>query len=168
MVILLAILMRIAYTSPRLGRLICCRPLPNLIIIAVLRGRLEDVMTSRTIDMEALHQQIKSHPRSNEMGMIASHRGLVRATSRSGSPVKGLSIRFDRTIVNSIVDEIKGRPGIIEVVVDFNEGDLAVGDDVMVVLVAGDIRENVFPALIDAINLLKAKAASKEEQIPIE
>jgi molybdopterin synthase catalytic subunit len=126
----------------------------------------EDAMTSRTIDMETLHQQLKRHPRSNEMGMIASHRGLVRATSRGGNPVRGLSIRFDRTIVNSIISEIKGRPGIIEVVVDYNEGDLAVGDDVMVVLVAGDIRENVFPGLVDAVNLLKAKAALKEEQIP--
>jgi molybdopterin synthase catalytic subunit len=124
-------------------------------------------MTSRTIDMEALHQKLKRHPRSSEMGMIASHRGLVRATSRSGSPVRGLSIRFDSTIVKSIVDEIKRRPGIIEVLVDFNEGDLAVGDDVMVVLVAGDIRENVFPVLVDAVNLLKSKAAIKEEQIPL-
>jgi molybdopterin synthase catalytic subunit len=122
-------------------------------------------VTSRTIDIEALHQQLKRHPRSREMGMIASHRGLVRATSRAGSPVQGLSIRFDRTIVDSIVKEVKGRPGIIEVVVDFNEGDLTVGEDVMVVLVAGDIRENVFPALVDAVNLLKAKAALKEEQI---
>jgi molybdopterin synthase catalytic subunit len=124
-------------------------------------------VTSCTIDIEALHQQIKSHPRSSEMGMIASHRGLVRATSRNGRRVRGLSIRFDRTIVNSIISEIKGRPGIIEVVVDFNEGDLAVGDDVMVVLVAGDIRENVFPSLVDAVNLLKAKAAIKEEQISL-
>lgn len=124
-------------------------------------------MTSRTIDIEVLHKQIKRHPRSSEMGMIASHRGLVRATSRSGSPVRGLSIHFDKNIVKSIVDEIKGRPGIIEVVVDYNEGDLAVGDDVMVVLVAGDIRENVFPGLVDAVNLLKAKAAIKEEQIPL-
>jgi molybdopterin synthase catalytic subunit len=125
-------------------------------------------MTARTIDIEALHQKVKCHPRSSEMGMIASHRGLVRATSRSGNPVRGLSIHFDRTIVNSIIDEIRGRPGIIEVVVDYNEGDLAVGDDVMVVLVAGDIRENVFPGLVDGVNLLKAKAAIKEEQIPSE
>jgi molybdopterin synthase catalytic subunit len=123
-------------------------------------------MSSRTIDIEALHQRLKNHPRSREMGMIASHRGLVRATSRSGAPVRGLSIRFDRAIVNSIMDAIRGRPGIIEVLADYNEGDLAIGDDVMVVLVAGDIRENVFPALVDAVNELKAKAAIKEEQIP--
>jgi molybdopterin synthase catalytic subunit len=125
-------------------------------------------MSSRNIDMEALHQQLKRHPRSREMGMIASHRGLVRATSRSGAPVRGLSIRYDRTIVNSIIDGIRSRPGIIEVLVNYNEGDLAVGDDVMAVLVAGDIRENVFPALVDAVNELKAKAANKEEQIPLD
>jgi molybdopterin synthase catalytic subunit len=125
-------------------------------------------MSSRNIDVEALHQQLKAHPRSSEMGMIASHRGLVRATSRSGAPVRGLSIRFDRTVVNSIINDIRSREGIVEVLADYNEGDLAVGDDVMVVLVAGDIRENVFPALVDAVNRLKARAATKEEQIPSE
>jgi molybdopterin synthase catalytic subunit len=125
-------------------------------------------MSSRTIDMEALHQKLKRHPRSSKMGMIASHRGLVRATSRSGRPVQGLSIRFDRAVVNSIVNEIRSRPGIIEVVVDYNEGNPTIGGDVMVVLVAGDIRENVFPALVDAVNLLKARAAMKEEQITSE
>jgi molybdopterin synthase catalytic subunit len=128
----------------------------------------EDAMTSRTIDIEALHQQIKSHPRLSEMGMIASHCGLVRATSRNGRRVRGLSMRFDQTIANSIMDEIRGRSGIIEVVVDYNEGDLAVGDDVMVVLVAGDVRENIYPGLVDAVNLFNAKAASKEEKIPLE
>ena len=54
----------------------------------------------------------------------------------------------------------------MEVLAEYNEGDLDVGDDVMVVLVAGDIRENVFPALDDAVNELKSKAAIKEEQIP--
>lgn len=125
-------------------------------------------MPARTIDMEKLHQQLKNHPRSSEMGMIASHRGLVRGTSRGGGPVRGLSIHFDRSIVDSIMESIRNRPGIVEVLADYNEGDLAIGDDVMVVLVAGDIRENVFPALVDAVNELKSKAAIKEEQIPLE
>jgi hypothetical protein len=30
------------------------------------------------------------------------------------------------------------------------------------VLVAGDIRENVFPSLVDVVNQLKAKAAIKQ------
>ncbi len=81
-------------------------------------------MAARTIDMESLHQEMKRSPRAPEMGMIASHRGLVRATSRNGTPVGGLSITFDRTVVAEIVDSIKKRLGIMEVVVEFNEGAL--------------------------------------------
>jgi molybdopterin synthase catalytic subunit len=34
------------------------------------------------------------------------------------------------------------------------------------IMVAGDTRDNVFPALIDAVNRLKTEAAEKEEAIP--
>jgi molybdopterin synthase catalytic subunit len=61
---------------------------------------------------------------------------------------------------------IRGRPGIIEVVLEYNEGDLVVGDDVMVVLVAGDIRENVFPGLVDAVNLFKARPRIRKRRSP--
>ena len=100
------------------------------------------------------------------MGMVATHRGLVRATSRDGTPVSGLSIRFNKKEVDAIIESLKKRTGIIEVFVEYNEGDLEIGDDVMVVIVAGDIRENVFPALMDGVNEMKARAAEKEEQIP--
>jgi len=123
-------------------------------------------MAGRTIDMEALHQKLKQSSRAPEMGMIASHRGLVRATSRGGASVGGLSISFNPRVVADIVESIKKRPGIVEVLVEYSEGDLNIGDDVMVVLVAGDIRENVFPALVDAVDELKARAAVKEEQLP--
>ncbi len=122
-------------------------------------------MSARTIDMEALHQSLKHHPRAAEIGMIASHRGLVRGTSRNGAPVKGLTVRFNREEADEIVRALKRRPGIIEVVLEYNEGDLEVGDDLMAVLVAGDIRENVFPVLVDAVNELKAKATKKSEWI---
>jgi molybdopterin synthase catalytic subunit len=122
-------------------------------------------MAARILDIESLHQQLKTHPRSAEMGMIASHRGLVRGTSRTGALVSGLTIHFNQKVVESIVESTRQRPGIIEVVARYNEGSLKVGDDVLVVLVAGDIRENVFPALVDAVEQIKRQGASKTEDI---
>jgi molybdopterin synthase catalytic subunit len=43
------------------------------------------------------------------------------------------------------------------------EGKLVVGDDVMYIVVAGDFRENVFPALMDAVNMIKAQVTTKTE-----
>ena len=41
--------------------------------------------------------------------------------------------------------------------------DLAVGDDVMLLAVAGDIRENVIATLSDTLNAIKATVTSKTE-----
>jgi molybdopterin synthase catalytic subunit len=54
--------------------------------------------------------------------------------------------------------------GIVEVLAHVNEGTLKVGEDVMYVVVAGDFRENVFDAMIAAVNRIKADVTSKEEK----
>jgi molybdopterin synthase catalytic subunit len=43
------------------------------------------------------------------------------------------------------------------------ERDLAIGDDVMMLLVAGDIRENVIAVLTDTLNLIKSTVTQKTE-----
>ncbi len=44
-----------------------------------------------------------------------------------------------------------------------NEGSLSVGDDIMKVLVAGDIRDNVFAALQRLVSLIKSEVLSESE-----
>jgi molybdopterin synthase catalytic subunit len=41
--------------------------------------------------------------------------------------------------------------------------DLSVGDDVMILVVAGDIRENVIAVLADTLNLIKTTVTEKTE-----
>jgi molybdopterin synthase catalytic subunit len=53
--------------------------------------------------------------------------------------------------------------GIFEVLVETCDGRLNVGDDIMAVVVGGDTRENVFPALMDTVNRIKAEGAQKKE-----
>jgi molybdopterin synthase catalytic subunit len=53
--------------------------------------------------------------------------------------------------------------GIVDVLVEINEGRLAVGDDILAVAVAGDIREHVFSALITAVNRIKKESSQKTE-----
>jgi molybdopterin synthase catalytic subunit len=107
--------------------------------------------------------EMKRHPDYDKVGMILCHNGVVRATSRDGKPVKELTVRADRKRLAEIIKDMKSRPGIVEVLVEIREGKLSVGDDVMYVLVAGDFRENVFAALMDAINKIKAEVTSKTE-----
>lgn len=106
---------------------------------------------------------IKGRPDYDQVGMILVHNGVVRASARDGRPVAELTVRADRQRLVEIVAEIKGRPGIVEVLVEIREGTLKVGDDIMLVVVAGRLREDCFPALIDTVNLIKRDVTRKTE-----
>ena len=106
---------------------------------------------------------LKKHPERNKIGMIASHLGVVRGTSRKGRRTTGIEVTYDYDIINNIIEDAQKRPGVIDVLVDTNEGRLNVGDDILAVAVAGDLRENVFPALIETVNRIKAEASRKKE-----
>ncbi len=111
-----------------------------------------------------LIDQIKNHPDYDKAGMILCHNGVVRGTSRDGRKVSGLSISVDYETLQQVVDEHKKRPGIIEILVEIVAGkDLAVGDDVMHLVVAGDIREHVISTLSDTLNAIKSTVTSKTE-----
>jgi molybdopterin synthase catalytic subunit len=97
--------------------------------------------------------------------MITSHLGVVRATSRSGCEVTGLEVSYDQEALHAIVRDIKKMPGIAEVLVETREGCLNIGDEILAVVVAGDIRENVFPALVTAVNRIKKEASRKKENM---
>jgi len=109
-------------------------------------------------------EQVKQHPDIHKAGMILCHNGIVRGTSRDGSPVRELTVRHERIRLDDIAAEMKNRPGIIEVLIELNEGTLHPGDDIMYVVVAGDFRENVIPVISEAINLIKASAVEKTER----
>jgi molybdopterin synthase catalytic subunit len=115
------------------------------------------------MDINRLLEKIRNHPDSRKMGMIASHLGIVRGSSRNKREVIGVEVSYDLNVINDIIQKIKRLPGIVEVLVDINEGHLKVGDKILFVAVGGDIRENVFNALIKAVNLIKKKASHKRE-----
>ena len=111
-----------------------------------------------------LIDKIKKHPDYDKTGMILCHNGVVRGTSRDGRNVSGLRVTVDHEKLQQIINENKSRPGIIEILVEIaEEKDLAVGDDVMLLVVAGDIRENVISVLNDTLNAIKTTVTAKTE-----
>ncbi len=118
-----------------------------------------------TMNIGKMLEDVKSHPEYRNVGMIATHLGIVRSFSRDGSSVSGMDVQFDEGKIDEIIDDIKSRPGIVEVLIDTNKGHLTVGEEFIAVVVAGDIRDHVFPALFDAVNRLKAEAAMEKEHI---
>ncbi len=116
------------------------------------------------MNITAMIDQIKQHPDYHKAGMILCHNGVVRATSREGEAVTGLEIVVNHERLEQIINEQKKRPGIIEILIHINEGrPLSVGDDVMFLVVAGNIRENVIGTLTDTLNLVKAEVTKKTQ-----
>ena len=116
------------------------------------------------MNIQTMLEQIKKHPDYHKAGMILCHNGVVRATSREGDEVTGLEITVDHDRLSRIISEQKKRPGIVEILIHINEGKLLkVGDDVMFLVVAGNIRENVIAVLTDTLNLVKSQVTSKKQ-----
>ena len=107
---------------------------------------------------------IKKHPDYEKAGMILCHNGVVRSTSRDGRKVSGLTVTVDQEKLQKVIGEHKKRSGIIEILVEITDNkNLSVGDDVMLLVVAGDIRDNVIPTLSDTLNAIKTTVTSKTE-----
>lgn len=116
------------------------------------------------MDIQAMIETVKHHPDYNRAGMILCHNGIVRATSRNGKAVTGLRVTVDHQRLEEIIASGKQREGIVEILVEIAENrDLAVGDDVMLLVVAGDIRERVLSALEDTLNAIKSQVTKKTE-----
>lgn len=116
------------------------------------------------MEMQDLVDQLKAHPAIGTAGMILCHNGIVRETSRDGRTVSGLRVEVDRERLAEVIAAHKARPGIVDIRVDIAEGvDLAVGDDVMLLAVAGDIRENVVSTLSDTLDAIKTTVTHKTE-----
>ena len=115
------------------------------------------------VDVSGWISEVKAQPDSSGIGMILSHQGIVRGTTRAGEPVAGMILHADRERLDEAVAEARTWPGVIAVRAWINEGQLAVGDDIMKVLVAGDIRENVFGALQRLVGLIKTEVVTESE-----
>lgn len=116
------------------------------------------------MNLDALITKIKAHPDYAKVGMVLCHKGVVRGTSRDGEPVSGLRIDVDDEKLEAVVAAHKQMPGVVDILVEINaDKDLAVGDEVMHLVVAGDIRENVLAALSDALNAIKSTVTHKTQ-----
>jgi molybdopterin synthase catalytic subunit len=115
------------------------------------------------MDKDTLLERMRKHPDFHKMGMVASHLGIVRGHSRDGRKVSAVEVNYDMDVLNNIVKHIKDMPGIVETLVEVKTGLLNVGDEVMYFAVGGDIRENVFPALVKGVDMIKKDAVKKKE-----
>jgi molybdopterin synthase catalytic subunit len=105
--------------------------------------------------------RLKADPQ--ELGMILVHTGIVRGSSKSGKPVRGMKLSFDERKLDARIPVFKQRPGILAIKVWINSGNLKVGDDIMRLLVAGRFRTDVLPVFEEILSLIKNEIVREEE-----
>ena len=87
------------------------------------------------------------------------HNGVVRGWSRKDhAGVTAIEITPDHDRIKALCAEIEQRPGIFRAFAEARGGLLHPGDDALFLVVAGDIRENVKPALADLLDRVKSEA----------
>jgi molybdopterin synthase catalytic subunit len=108
-------------------------------------------------------EDVKQRANPEELGMILVHNGIVRGTSTSGKPVSGMKLSYNQEKLNSVIPTFKRKPGVVEVKVWINVGNLKVGDNIMFLLVAGKFKANVLPVLEELLSLIKSEIVTEEE-----
>lgn len=117
-----------------------------------------------SVSLEGLIAKVKSHPNISKAGMILCHNGIVRDYSRvGGKEVQALSVKVDQAAIEHVKSWAISKPGIVAVEIAALEGDFSVGDDLLYVVLAGDLRENVFAVMKELIDKIKTKCVSKKE-----
>jgi len=95
----------------------------------------------------------------DEAGAIGCFVGIVRGVAKDGGKVMKLKCEaHTKAAVGSlseITSDILNRPGVIDIRIHHNIGELRVGDEILYIVVAGKHREDVFKALRDAMDRVK-------------
>ena len=119
------------------------------------------------MDISKRIAEIKQQPGFVEkVGMVLVHNGVVGAWSRKDKQqVASLEVTPDHEKIEKIRQAFLKKPGIFDIVVEAKEGTFQPGDDLLYIIVAGDLRENVKPVLSKILDRIKAEAVSKKEII---
>ncbi len=129
-------------------------------------------MSKETPSIDMWLKEAKADPANAGVGMYLTHNGVVRETARSlvregdkdAKPVTGMFFSYDEAKVNAAIEEAKKMDGIKYIRVWLNEGELKVGDDIMYVLIGGDIRPHVVDCLQSLVGTIKNTCVTEQEK----
>lgn len=128
-------------------------------------------MSKPSPSMDQWLKEAKAHESAPKIGMYLTHNGIVRQSARSkvrqgdpnSRPVSGMVFSYDADLVEDVINDAKKLEGIYYVRVWLNEGQLKLGDDIMYVLIGGDIRPHVVDALQYLVGRIKTECVKETE-----
>ena len=128
-------------------------------------------MKKQSPSMDAWLQEAKAHESAPNIGIYLTHNGTVRQTAKAlvrhgeqnTQAVTGMEFSYDAEKVDAIIAETYKMDGIYYIKVWLNEGHLELGDDIMYVLIGGDIRPHVVDALQYLVGRVKNECVIEKE-----
>ena len=115
--------------------------------------------------IDAWLREAKAHETAPLCGMYLTHNGTVRQTAKAKvrygeentKEVTGMIFSYDAEKVSAVIADTYKMEGIYYIKVWLNEGVLKTGDDIMYVLIGGDIR----PRVVDALQYLVSRVKNE-------
>ena len=122
-------------------------------------------MKKEVPSIDAWLREAKAHETAPLCGMYLTHNGTVRQTAKAKvrygeentKEVAGMLFSYDEEKVNAVIADTYKMEGIYYIKVWLNEGELSMGDDIMYVLIGGDIR----PRVVDALQYLVSRVKNE-------
>ena len=120
--------------------------------------------------MDQWLKEAKAHKSAPKIGMYLTHNGIVRQSAKArvrygedAKDVTGMVFSYDQSKVDAVLADAEKLDGIYYIRVWLNEGELKVGDDIMYVLIGGDIRPRVVDALNYIVGRIKNECVTETE-----
>lgn len=128
-------------------------------------------MAKQIPSMDEWLKEAKADESAAKIGMYLTHNGVVRQTAKAQvregekdtQPVTGMIFSYDKEKVNEVMEETYKMDGVYYIRVWLNEGELQVGDDIMYVLIGGDIRPHVVDGLQYLVGRIKNECVVEKE-----
>lgn len=121
--------------------------------------------------MDAWMREAKADASAGKIGMYLVHNGVVRQTPKaqvrfgdtSARDICAMQFSYDADKVAAAVNETYNMDGIYYIRTWLNSGVLNIGDDIMYVMIGGDIRPHVIDALQFLVGKIKNECVIEKE-----
>ena len=128
-------------------------------------------MKKESPSMDLWLKEAKAHESAPLIGMYLTHNGIVRQSAKAKvrhladdtRPVVGMRFSYDAQKAAAVLSDAYKLDGIYYIRLWLNEGQLQVGDDIMYVLIGGDIRPHVVDALQYLVGRIKNECVEETE-----
>ncbi len=121
--------------------------------------------------MDSWLKEAKQHESAPQIGMYLTHNGIVRQSAKAKvrygeeytKNVVAMMFSYEPHKLEEVIRATYQMEGIFYIKVWLNEGQLQVGDDIMYVLIGGDIRPHVVDALQYLVGRIKNECVEETE-----